>query len=1065
MYHKQPYEYVYLQHYFFYKPILKNNMKYILLLLSFLALTIVNAQSGSISGSVTDKSGEPMPGVSIMEKGTTIGTVTDFDGKYNISPSSPDAILIFSFIGMESQEISATGQNTIDVVLSSEDELLDEVIVVGYGVQKKSVVTASIASVSADQLKSVAPTRVDNALKGLAAGVTVTQASGQPGEGSQIRIRGIGTINNSDPLYIVDGMPIDGGIDYLNPNDIQSIEVLKDAASGAVYGARAANGVILVTTKMGSKGKIQVNYDFSYGWQSKWKKRDMLNGVEYATLMNEGYLNSGKPARYTNPADFGVATDWQDLIFNDNAPVQNHQLSVGGGSDNVNYYFSAGYFSQEGIVGGNFDRSNYDRLSLRSNTTYKLLNTEERNFLNKLTVGLNVSYSHIESKGISTNSEFGSPLGSALAMSPLINLYAEDQEAVAAAHPKAVRDPQNGLIYSIPGDDYNEMTNPIAALQLPGTQNWSDKFVSNFFVELGIWQQLKFRTSFGTDLAFYGNDGWRPEFYLNRNNYSDYSSVSSNMNRGFVWQLENVLSYEKEFGKHSVQALLGQSAKKTTGRTLGASRQDLIDEDPDRANIDFATGLAADGKRDGWGGAWSPHTLASLFTRLSYNYDERYMLQLTVRRDGSSNFGSGQKYGVFPSVSLGWNLTNEDFMSERPEWMTSAKLRASWGRNGNESIGAFGYTALTSSGNNYTFGLGQGSTAIGTKPSGLANPNLQWEESEQTDIGLDLGFFNNRLTFTTDYYVKNTNGMLMEIPIPSYVGEAKPTGNVGDMRNSGWEFELAYRFSAGDFNFNIRGNAAYLENELIALGNTDGFANYDSQQGMGTISRAENGLPFPFFYGRKTDGIFQNQAEVNSYVNANGELLQAAAKPGDVRFIDINKDGKIDDDDRTMIGKGMPDWTYGMSFGADYKGFDLSLFLQGTVGNDIFDASRRTDIPYMNLPAYMMDRWTGEGTSNTTPRFMFQDDNLNWTSSDLMVKDGSYMRLKNLTIGYTLPQTISQRAFIERLRIYLMAENLLTFTKYEGFDPEISSGGTSLGIDRGVYPQARVFTVGASVNF
>ncbi|MFV0554017.1 MAG: SusC/RagA family TonB-linked outer membrane protein [Mangrovibacterium sp.] len=1039
-------------------------MRYILFFLSLFAFLNVSAQTSNVSGVVTNATtGETIPGASVVIKGTTQGTITDIDGQFVITAKQGD-VLQFSFVGMLTNEAVVNG-STVNVQLTSATTDLEQVIVVGYGVQKKSVVTASIASVSADQLKSVAPTRVDNALKGLAAGVTVTQASGQPGEGSQIRIRGIGTINNSDPLYIVDGMPIDGGIDYLNPNDIQSIEVLKDAASGAVYGARAANGVILVTTKSGSKGKIKVSYDFSYGWQSKWKKRDVLNGVEYATLINEGYLNSGQAARYANPASYGEGTDWQDLVFNDNAPVQNHQFSVSGGSDKVDYYFSGGYFAQDGIVGGNYDRSNYERMTLRSNTTYRLLDTDDRNFLNKVTAGINVSYSRITSTGISTNSEFGSPLGSALALSPLLGLYAEDQAAVEAAHPTAVKDPETGLYYTIPGDEYNEMTNPVAALQLPGSVGWSDKFISNFFAEINLWDNLKFRSSFGTDLAFYGDDGWTPEFYLNRNNKAEYSSVSSNMNRGIVWQLENVLSYEKSVDKHNIQAIAGQSAKKSTGRNVGASRQDLIEENPDKANIDFATGLAADGKRDGWGAAWSEHTLASLFARVSYNYDERYMLQATVRRDGSSNFGSGQKYGIFPSVSLGWNLTNEGFMESRPEWLSATKVRASWGRNGNESIGAFGYTSLTSSGNNYTFGSGQGTTVIGTKPSGLANQNLHWEESEQIDLGVDFGFFDNTLTFTTDYYVKNTNGMLMTMTIPSYVGESKPTGNVGDMRNSGWEFELGYRFSVSDFNFNIRGNAAYLKNELIALGNSDGFANYDTQQGMGTISRAENGLPFPFFYGRKTDGIFQNQAEINSYVNADGELLQSAAKPGDVRFVDIDKSGTIDDSDRTMIGKGMPDWTYGLSLGVDYKGFDLSVFLQGTVGNDIFDASRRTDISYANLPTYMLDRWTGEGTSNTIPRFTFQDDNQNWTSSDMMVKDGSYMRVKNVTLGYTLPSQLTRRAFIEKLRVYVMGENLFTFTKYEGFDPEISSGGTSLGVDKGVYPQARVLTVGASINF
>ena len=1024
------------------------------------------AQKHVVTGIVASaEDGIPLPFASVVIKGTTIGTTTDMDGKYQIEISN-DGILVFSLIGFSSQEIVVGNNSEMNVVLNVETTGLDEVIVVGYGVQKKSVLTASIAKVSADDLESIAPVRIDNALKGLASGVTVTSSSGQPGASSQVRIRGIGTINNSDPLYIVDGMPIDGGIDYLNPSDIQSIEVLKDAASGAVYGARAANGVILITTKSGDKGKLSVKYDFSRGWQSKWNKRDVLNAQQYALLINEGLVNSGEKARYDNPYALGKGTDWQDMVFYDNAPVENHQLSVSGGSDKVIYYFSAGYYKQDGIVGGNFDRSNYERISLRSNTTYHLLDNMNRNFLNKLTVGINVAYSRINSKGIGTNSEYGSALGGAISFSPLLGLYEEDQAAAAALHPTAVRDPKNGLIYTIAGDDYNEITNPVAQLALPGEENNSDKLVSSFWGELTIWDNLKIRSSFGTDLAFWGNDGWTPEYYLGKSAYSDYSKVWSSMNRGFTWQVENILSYEKSIAdKHNFNVMLGQSAKKTTGRGLGGSNKFMVEENGDKANIDFTTGTAANGDQTVGGGAWSPHTLASMFARLSYNFSERYMFQATIRRDGSSNFGPGKKYGVFSSISLGWNITNEAFMESRPEWLTSSKLRASWGKNGNENIGAFGYTALTSTGNNYAFGPGNGTLVNGTKASGLANTSLAWEESEQTDIGLDFGFLNSALTFTVDYYEKKTNGMLMTMSIPSYVGESKPTGNVGDMKNWGIEFDLGYRFKLGDFNFSIRGNASYLENELVNLGNADGFANYDSYANVGTISRAQNGLPFPYFYGYKTDGIFQNYAEINSHVNNEGGLIQANAVPGDVRFVDLNGDGSIGDDDRTMIGKGMPDWTYGINFGIDFKGFDFSMMLQGTVGNDIYDATRRTDLRYINLPAYMLDRWIGEGTSNTIPRFSFSDNNGNWLSSDLYVKDGDYMRIKNVTLGYTLPINIVNKAFVNSLRFYVAAENLFTFTKYDGFDPEISSGGTSLGIDRGIYPQARTYTVGLNLSF
>jgi len=540
------------------------------------------------------------------------------------------------------------------------------------------------------------------------------------------------------------------------------------------------------------------------------------------------------------------------------------------------------------------------------------------------------------------------------------------------------------------------------------------------------------------------------------------------MNRSWVWQVENTLSYDKKIDKHSFGIVLGQSAKKTTGRYLSGTRYLMTAEDASKANIDFCTGLASDGDQLVKGSLYSFSTMASYFGRLSYNFDERYMLQATVRRDGSSNFGTNNKWATFPSFSLGWNITNEQRIKDiKPEWLSNTKLRASWGKNGNSNIGAFKYVALTNSGNNYAFGAGEAATIVnGTKPSGIANPDLKWEESEQTDFGLDFGFLGNALTFTADYYIKKTNGMLIEMPIPSYVGDSKPLGNVGSMRNNGLELEASYRFKVSKWGFRVGANASYLQNKLINLGNTTGYNNLDSYQNVGTISRAQNGYCYPFFYGYKTAGIFQNWDEVKSYTNSTGGLVQPNAQPGDVRFVDINGDGKISDDDRTKIGKGMPDWTYGFNFNVTYSNFDLNMVFQGTIGNDIYDATRRTDLQYVNLPSYMWGRWTGEGTSNTIPRFTWSDTNNNWLSSDLYVKDGSYLRLKNIQLGYTLPHKLTQKALISSLRIYVAAENLLTFTKYDGFDPEVgTSGGTSIGIDRGCYPQAKTYTLGLNLNF
>lgn len=1045
----------------------------VLFLLSF-TLAAVYAQNIQIKGTVVSGTdNEPLPGVNVVVKGnTSTGTITDFNGTFTLSAPA-DAILSISYIGFKSQEIAVKGHKDIKIVLQEDSETLDEVVVVGYGVQKKSVVTASIAKVSADDLASTAPVRMDNALKGLASGVTVTSSSGQPGAAAQIRVRGVGTIRTengaADPLYIVDGMPLEGGLDYLNPNDIASIEVLKDAASGAVYGARAANGVILVTTKTGKIGKTKVTYDFSYGWQSAWKKRDVLNASEYALMINEGAINAGIAPKFSDPYSYGQGTNWQDEVFNNNAPMMNHQVSVSGASEKVNYLFSLGFYTQDGIVGGNFDRSNYERLTLRSNTQYTLFDeSKERNWLNSLKVTSNLSYARIKSTNFDDNSTWGTPLGSALALSPILNVYDETEEAIKAQFDKygttaeytPVYDPRNGKLFSIPGE-FGEMSNPIAKLSLPGDKHWSHKFVANFSAELQLWDNLKFKTSYGADLSFWGYDSYRPLYYLRSGESSTQSSAYSRKEDGTVWQLENVLMHDKSIDKHSFSVLLGQSAKKSSGSYLYGSRNNITNYS--RPYIDASTGLAANADRDAAGAPSVDATLASIFARASYNYDERYMLQVTVRRDGSSRFGPNNHYAVFPSFSLGWNLTNEKFMNKRPNWLTTTKIRLSWGKNGNENIGNFKYTVLTSPGNNAIFGSSE-NVINGVKASGLANPDLKWEESEQLDFGLDFGFFNNALTFTADYYKKKTNGMLMEMNIPFYVGEAKPIGNVGKMENSGIELEAAYKFRVSDWNFRVSANASYLKNKLIEYGNESGWENLDSFQGTGDISRAENGKPFPFFYGYKTAGIFQNTDEVKAYKNDKGELLQPTAVPGDVRFVDVDGNGIIDANDRTDIGKGMPDWTFGFNLGVSWKNFDLNMMWQGTAGNDIYDATRRTDIATSNLPSWMLNRWTGEGTSNRIPRFV-QGDNVNWQSSDLYVYDGSYLRLKNIQLGYTLPAALTQKVFISSLRFYVAAENLFTFTKYHGFDPEISSGGTSLGIDYGVYPQARVWTIGASLSF
>jgi TonB-linked SusC/RagA family outer membrane protein len=1058
--------------------------KLIFILPLFLSSLIVFGQNIEVRGIVTDsETGEALIGVSVVQKGTQNGVLTDIDGRYSLSVP-PGTAIQFSYVGYVNQELAANSP-TIDVALQSSQQMLDELIVVGYGVQKKSVVTAAISKVTSEDLNDVAPTRIEDVLKGKVSGVQITKSSGQPGSDSKIRIRGIGSVNNSDPLYIVDGMPVGGGIDNLNPSDIASVEILKDAASAAIYGTNGANGVVLVTTKNGSAGKATINYDVSYGWQNPWKIKTVLNAQEYMVIMNEAQVNDGNNPRYTYEqiAGAGKGTNWQKETFNFDAPITNHQVSIGGGNDKGSYFLSLGYLDQEGIIGGNVGKSNYERWSLRSNSTYDIYDkSNERSFLNKLKIGLNIGYSRTTSTSIETNSEYGSVLGSALTFNPLVPVYAPETSdnsdiwtvsRILERYPDAVTD-KDGKVFSIPPAGFQEIANPVALLYQPRSEKGnSDKIIGSFFGELDLIPHLKFRSVYGVDLAFWGNDGYEfPYFLATQGKSVSQSSVWSEMNRGFTWNLENYLTYQNTFAEvHYLTVVLGQSAQEYKYRQLGGSDYDLLENAPDKANINYATAPPEDERVYGGTGGYDHTAQASYFGRISYNYAERYMLQLTYRRDGSWLFGPNKKWGDFPGVSLGWNVLREPWL-KAPDWFDALKIRASWGRNGNaQSINNFAYTSLMDGGQNYYFGGGysvdgksnSGTMIYGTSAGRMANPNLHWEQSEQTDIGFDALLLHNRLNFSVDWYNKKTIDMLaINETVPDYVGQSAPWANLGSMKNWGLDWEIGWKHKIAGFNYYINANATYMNNKLIDLGTVTGEVIYESAgaSGVGDFVKGENGEVWPYFFGYKTNGIFQNESEVEAY-----KTLQPAAKPGDVRFVDINNDGILDANDRTKIGKPMPDWTFGLTLGGEYNGIDAHLFFQGTYGNDIFDFSQRGDIPMMNRPEWILARWHGEGTSNLLPRMTSANPNGNWRSSDLYIKDGSYVRLKSAQLGYTLPKNLMNK-IVQKLRIYIAAENLLTFTQYNGYDPEVVSGGyTTLGIDRGVYPQSRTVSVGANITF
>ena len=1072
-------------------------MKKIATLILSLGLALsAMAQNVTVKGTVQDSAGEPIIGAFVVQQGTNNGTMTGVGGDFSLTTPQGAAIEI-SCIGYQTQVISNAGQQGLVVVLPDDTQMLEETVVIGYGVQKKSVVTASISSVTSDDLKVQSQTRVDNMLQGMTSGVQVTQTSGAPGAGTTVIVRGIGSINHASPLYIVDGMPA-GSIDYINPNDIERIDVLKDAASAAVYGARAADGVILVTTKSGKEGKTVVNYDFSYGMQNPWRKPAVLNATEYAIMMNEGQLNAGNAPIYDDPYSLGTGTDWVDAIFDKNAPVVKHDLNISGGSGKVNYSISGGYLTTKGTIGGRFGQSYYDRMTLRENVGVTLFDaSQERNWLNKLTFSNQVSFAHIKSAGISANSEFGSPLGSAIGMSPLDPIYADAAEEerykslYPAGYPYIIRDSEGKPYFIADGGTYNEQANPIAMLDRPHGYTSTDKIVAGLNTELQLWDGLKFRNSLTLDLSYVYGHSYTNQYFLTSKSYSldsiastttydsngnpstiekiNYgSSATQTMNRYYSYQVENTLAYDKTFGRHTLNVVLGQSAYMSNSSYLGASARGLMfPDDPWKISVDNTLGQQSDGDRNGWG-RWNsiPYSILSYFGRITYNFDERFLAQVTLRRDASSHFGPNNKWGTFPSFSLGWNVKNEAFLKDNPT-ISIAKVRASWGINGKDDLADFLYAVYANSNNNYVFGSGANGTEsinTGVKASGLPNPNAKWEQAIQTDFGVDLGFFGNKLTATIDYYIKDASGMLMQMQVPSYAGDSAPTGNVGTMRNSGIEFDFGYRGSVRDFNYGVKFNASYNKNRLTKLADDSTYI-ITATHKIGSLTRGEVGEVFPYFWGWKTDGVFQNWDEINAYVNDKGELIQPNAQPGDFRWKDINGDGTINDDDRTKLGKGIPDWTFGLTLTMDWKGFDFSMLLQGQLGVQALNVTRRTDLYYINLPKSILNRWTGEGSTNSYPRFVFDSANENYRVSDYWMEDASFLRARNIQLGYTLPQNLTKKAFISRLRIYGQVENAFTLTKYTGCDPEVSGGFTSVGVDRGVYPQNRTVTFGVNVTF
>lgn len=1029
------------------RAVLPGLRRMLLALAGTLFLLPGSAQSQStVSGIVTDASGEGIAGVAVIVKGTTTGTSTDMKGAYTIRASKSD-VLVFSFLGYKTQEVAVHNRMEIDVRLESDAQLVDEVVVVGYGVQKKSLVTGAISSVKGSALETTGIMRADDALAGKTAGVQVVSNSGQPGSDVQIYIRGIGTNGTATPIYIVDGMAV-SGIEYLNPGDIESIEVLKDAAASAIYGARGGNGVVLITTRRSKDGQWSVNYDFSYGIQNIARKIDVLNAREYAIIQNEAAANSGATLLFTDEqiASFRQGTDWQEAILNRNAGVQRHNVRVSAGTARSSFNGSASYLNQDGILAEG--KSNFKRYTINLAAEHKLLRNDA------LTVGENVVVSHVKKQSVTQNSSTAGPLVGALNMDPLTPVY----------DPYQTDELYGG--FGVSKYVSQEVVNPVARIYYSNGRTLYTTMKGSVFAELKFLNDFRLRGSAGADITWTDGFGYSPMYKLNSttgNTSANGASQSYDQNRRFSY--EGYLTWGHVYdGRHDVSAMIGASLLQRSSLSLSASRNDLKIDDEDHAYISMATNSSASAS----GGPGNPSAIVSFFGRVNYAYDNRYMLTATVRRDGSSRFGPNNRFGTFPSVSVGWNVANESFLRD-VRWLDALKFRASWGQNGNENIGDFAYLATISTyGLGYSFGSqnANGSLAVGAAPVKVVNPDLKWETSEQTDIGLDVRLF-GCLGLTFDYYVKKTKDLLVTTPVPLMLGNSFPTANAGNVKNSGVEFAVDFQRQFGKWNIAVNGNISYNKNRVTYVGTDTGYVTGSTVQGItGAVTRMEAGHAMSYFWGYKTLGIFQNQAEIDAWVNSKGVQIQPDARPGDFRYQDTDDNGTIDDNDRVDLGNPFPKVTFGLNVNVSAYGFDLGITSAGQAGNKIFSVLRRPDLTMSNYGAWVLDRWHGEGTSNSIPRVAHNDTNLNWTRpSDFYLRDGDFWRIRNITLGYTV--NIPEKYYLRKVRVFASVDNAFTFTKYDGYDPEVGNGGSILGsgIDRGVYPRPRTVSVGLNLTF
>lgn len=992
-----------------------SRLRMMVCLIGMLLPMCIFAQQITVQGVVKDQTGETVIGASVMEKGTTNGTITGIDGDFSLNMSS-NGTLVVSFVGYKTQEVQVKGQKQLQVVLSEDAEMLDEVVVIGYGTMKKSDLTGAVSSIGNKDIKDSPVSNLGQAIQGKISGVQIVDA-GKPGDNVSIKIRGLGSINNCDPLVVIDGVPTDLGLSSLNMADVERLDVLKDASATAIYGSRGANGVVMITTKRGTEGKGKLAVSANYSFQNATNVPSLLNAAQYAELSNDMMVNSGRNPNpeWANPSELGAGTDWMDELLRTGV-MQNYTVSYSGGNEKSHYYVSGGFLDQSGIV----KSVNYRRFTFQSNSDAQVLKW--------LKFSNNITFSADTKKSGSYN------IGDALKALPIYPVKNEDGS------------------WSGPDGNsewYGSTRNPIGPTELNKSQTDGYNFLANLTAELTFTKWLKFKSTFGYDAKFWFIDNFTPKYNWKPTPTEETSRYKSD-NKSFTYLWDNYFLFDHTFAeKHRVGLMAGMSAQWNTNDYLNAQKNVFMFDnvhEMDNGEEMYAIG----GNETEW-------ALLSYMARVNYSYEDRYLLTATIRRDGSSRFGKKHRWGTFPSVSVAWRASQEKWFPKN-DYINDLKVRAGYGVTGSQaSVGNYSYLASYNT-SVYPFGISSGNqTALVS--STLANPYIHWEEVAQTNIGFDASLFNSRVMFSFDAYLKETRDMLVKASIPITSGFEDTTTtytNAGKVRNQGIEMSLHTINLTGELGWETNLTATYNKNKIKDL-NSD-VPYYINQINNSYVTMLAKDYPINVFYGYVTDGIFQNQSEMNTHA------VQPGAEPGDIRFRDLNNDGVINDSDRTVIGNPNPSWLFSMNNSLSYKGFELSVFLQGIAGNKIYNANNIDNTGMAaayNQTTDVLKRWQGEGTSNSMPRAVFGDPNQNTRVSDRFVENGSYLRLKNITLSYTFPKQWLQKAQIENARLSLSCENVATITGYSGFDPEVGING----IDQNRYPISRTFSLGLNFNF